>query len=144
MKRKRRVKYSLPVLVSAISAVMSITPGPAHACDTYVQSTPYTVDSDTYRRSVSATACGQVDELGTYMEDLSAFGTSARFASTGVRGSSTHPAPPRAAPRPRTVDLAALRAWMRSPEFVPTDNLGTYMEDLSTKTVIATATARER
>lgn len=74
------------------------------------------------------------DMLGTYIEDLSAFGRSARIsAAVGtrtVRATTEHEA------RGADVDLVALRAWMRSPDFASTDDLGTYMEDWTGPTVM--------
>lgn len=132
MNRKQQIHHELSLTLWAMCLAALTLIGPTHAEDREHPPQAHRVGASD---DVTTDAGG--DMPGTYMEDLSAFGRSARIsASVGARTARSSTGQ---GARGADVDVVALRAWMQSPEFDATDELGTYMEDWTDPVVMAGA-----
>jgi hypothetical protein len=131
MNREHQSRYLLPLILGAIYLSTPALSQTASAGDRGERHASNVGPSATMRHHARLESVARPDDLGTYMEDLSAFGTSAQ-AATEVSRPPGATGPQTAAAATRSLPTAtALRALLVSPEIVAVDDLGTYSEDLS-------------
>lgn len=131
MNREHQSRYLLPLILGAIYLSTLVLPQTASAGDRGEWHASNVGPSAMMRRQARLESVARADDLGTYMEDLNAFGTSAQVV-TEVSGPPGATGPQAAAAATRSLPTAtALRALLDLPEMFAVDDLGTYTEDLS-------------
>lgn len=131
MNCKARIKYHLPLAASIVTLVMPITVGIVHACETNVESYYDSSDYQTRYGSTRSFSSDDNDKLDTYIEDLSSFGKSARIVASESEVADLKSNLIADETPARMLAVAELRVIFQSDDFQHVDQLGTYMEDLS-------------